>query len=291
MTDFWDKPDLLVVGGSNLYGYATPESDEDLLGFVIPPIETVLGFTEFEQKVPTKAEQAAGNDKKIYSVKKFFRNLLRNDTQSLEILFAPGELIRECTKAGEAVIACRDLFISRTLYKRFIGYAYSEYRKVRGVRFVPEKRKPTESSAIDQVREVFRPDKKTMDEVIDLLYADRPKVEQSCIGNMGTRRKEDIEKYGYSVKNAAHCIRLLMEGIEILRTGTLTFPRPENELVVLRKMRAGEYSLESVDLIYQDLEAGIKKACDDSDLPAKPDHKKAEKLLISLITENLGISC
>jgi len=287
MNNFWDKPDLLVLSGSNLYGYATPKSDVDYLGFVIPPFKYMVGFTGFEQKVPTKEEQAAGNDKKIYGIKKFFRNLLRNDTQSLEILFAPEENIKVCSPIAQEVIDNKDLFISKQLYKRFMGYAYSEFRKVRGVKQVPEKRTPTEKSVVDQVREVFRPDKKTMDEILDLLYADRPTKEVSCIGNMGKTRKETIEKYGYSVKNAAHCVRLLYEGIEILMTGKLTFPRPSEELRILKDVRSGGLTLEYVTEIYDNLNKALNQAMDRCDLPDKPNQEQAEKLLISLITKNL----
>ena len=37
--------------------------------------------------------------------------------------------------------------------------------------------------------------------------------------NLGAERKADIEKYGYSPKNASHCIRLLYAGITALKTG------------------------------------------------------------------------
>jgi len=45
------NPDLLCVGGSNLYGTATPESDKDLRGFLVPPYEYLIGLSNFEQSI------------------------------------------------------------------------------------------------------------------------------------------------------------------------------------------------------------------------------------------------
>jgi len=283
--DFWEVPDLLVVGGSNLYGYATEDSDEDKLGFVIPPIESMLGFNGFEQKISSQKEMDEGNDYKIYGIRKFFHNLLRNDTQSLEILFAPEDKIKVCSDIGRSVIKNRHLFISKSMYKRFSGYAYSEFRKVRGVSQVPEKQTVDEKTLIDQMRNTFRPSKKAMDEIINLLYEDKPKKEISSFRKLGKKRKESMEKFGFSVKNAAHCIRLLLEGIELLETGNLTFPRPEIDLNLLKSIRAGEKSLEEVTEKFSELEVKLKEADSKSKLPKSANHKSAEKLLIELISK------
>ena len=96
--DFLKNPDLLVVSGSRLYGYATPESDIDLLGFVIPPIEAELDMLHpFHQKVPNQKDIDAGDDTRIYSLRKFLKSLISNDTQCLEILFAPPISLIACS--------------------------------------------------------------------------------------------------------------------------------------------------------------------------------------------------
>jgi len=286
---FWEKPDLLVLSGSNLYGYATPESDEDKLGFVVPPLELMVGLGGFEQKLSSKEEMEAGDDYKIYGIRKFFHNLLRNDTQSMEILFAPQSHIKACTDIGAEVINNRHLFISKAMYKRFAGYAYSEFRKVRGVAIVPKKQTTDEKSLIDQVRNTFRPDKKSMGQILEMLYANKPKEEVSIFRKLGKQRKESIEKYGYSTKNAAHCIRLLFEGIELLKTGELTFPRPDDELVLLKAIRSGEKTIEEVTVKFEELEIKLKEAADVSTLQNKPNNKEAEKLLVRLISKHVSL--
>src|SRR5258708_5372934 len=59
------------------------------------------------------------------------------------------------------------------------------------------------------------------------------------------QRHELIDAHGYDVKAAMHVVRLLNEGIELMRTGTITLPRPEKELLIT--IRTGQYgSLERV---------------------------------------------
>ena len=44
---------------------------------------------------------------------------------------------------------------------------------------------------------------------------------------------------GYDIKAALHAIRLLNEGIELMRSGSITLPRPEKELLIT--IRTGNY--------------------------------------------------
>ena len=282
-TNFWDDPDLLVLSGSHLYGYSTPESDEDLLGFVVPPMEIEVGMVNrFEQKTPSREELAAGDDRKVYSLRKFLNQLTRNDTQCLEILFAPESHIKTCTDAGRTLIANRDLFISKHLFKRFAGYAYSEFRKVRGVAIVPETQTPDEQKIIDQIRNAFRPTKKQMDEILEILYEGRPKKEVSVYRKLGEARKKSIDKYGYSVKNAAHCIRLLMEGVEILNSGTISFPLHPDRLDILRNIRAGNKTFKEVEEHFLAWEEALKQAAEISTLPKSVDMNAVNDLFLNL---------
>lgn len=51
-------------------------------------------------------------------------------------------------------------------------------------------------------------------------------------------RPDLVEKYGYDTKFAMHVIRLLVECEELLRTGVITLPSPEKELLI--EIRAGQ---------------------------------------------------
>ena len=280
---FWENPDLLVLSGSHLYGYSTPESDKDYIGFVLPPLGVEIGMiNRFEQKTPSQEELDKGEDQKIYSLRKFLNQLTRNDTQCLEILFAPESHIEKCTTIGETIINNRNLFISKQLYKRFVGYAYSEFRKVRGVAFVPEKQTPNEQKILDQIRNCFNPSKKNMDLIIDMLYENQPKKEVSVYRQLGKQRKNSINKFEYSVKNASHCIRLLMEGIEILNTGNIVYPFNEQKISTLRKIRAGETTFKEVEDLFNCLMEEIKNVAGKSKLPQNVNMKRVNDLFVDL---------
>jgi len=240
---FYHIPDFLALTGSQLYGYASPESDYDVIGFVLPPPEYVLGLENFNHHTNNKGTEegyVAGKpcDCAVYSLNYFFHLLLNNDTRCLEALFAPDNKILKNSHYGETLIKNRDLFISKKLYKRFAGYAFGEYKKFMG-------------------------------------------------GNggqhpLGEKRRADIVKYGYSVKNAGQCLRLLMQGIDILNTGELKFPLSDDRIQLIKKVRHGELSTDAVETKYFLLMRELDEAYDKCTLQAKPNYDKINELLIEM---------
>jgi predicted nucleotidyltransferase len=59
-----------------------------------------------------------------------------------------------------------------------------------------------------------------------------------------SKRRAEVGKYGYSLKNAYHLIRLLKMGIEIMTEGTLHVFRSDKKY--LMEIRNGKYSLEEI---------------------------------------------
>ena len=53
-----------------------------------------------------------------------------------------------------------------------------------------------------------------------------------------TGRREIAEEFGFDLKFAAHGFRLAGQGAELLRTGRITFPRPDRDF--LRAVRFGQ---------------------------------------------------
>src|SRR5207247_10700669 len=88
------------------------------------------------------------------------------------------------------------------------------------------------------------------------------------------QRHELIGAHGYDIKAAMHVIRLLNEGIELMRSGTITLPRPEKDLLIT--IRTGNYgSLERVLNLANTLFAELEKAEHESQL-----HEKVNKTKI-----------
>jgi predicted nucleotidyltransferase len=92
------------------------------------------------------------------------------------------------------------------------------------------------------------------------------------------QRHESINAHGYDVKAAMHIIRLLNEGIELMRTGTITLPRPEKDLLIT--IRTGQYgSLERVLDLANDLFHELDKAESQSVLPEAVDRVAISQLV------------
>lgn len=92
------------------------------------------------------------------------------------------------------------------------------------------------------------------------------------------QRNELTEKYGYDTKAAMHAVRLLGEGIELMQTGVVTFPRPNRgELISIRE---GNWSLDLVCQRVSHLITELEQARKASSLPEKP-NRSAVNYIVS----------
>ena len=88
-------------------------------------------------------------------------------------------------------------------------------------------------------------------------------------GYMGAKRKALVAEHGYDVKNAAHMIRLLRMGIEVLETGRIIVRRPDaDELVTIKR---GGWTLDRVSEEAQSLFTRADVALANTKLRAAPD--------------------
>ena len=79
-----------TVHGSRLYGFDTPESDLDLRGCHVLPLEQVLGLQDGPETVTRKGELAdAGVELVTHEVKKVCRLLLKGNGNVLEEVLSP----------------------------------------------------------------------------------------------------------------------------------------------------------------------------------------------------------
>jgi len=114
---------------------------------------------------------------------------------------------------------------------------------------------------------------------------------------LGAQRKEHIAKFGYSVKNAYHAVRLLEECIELLQTGTITFPRPNADF--LRQIRHGEIPVEVVKERYEQLDKRVPQEGADSSIPDSVEKDKLDKLfydcikmkMVGFMADNYSLAC
>lgn len=100
-------------------------------------------------------------------------------------------------------------------------------------------------------------------------------------GYMGDKRKQLVKQFGYDTKNAAHLIRLLRMGMEFLASGQLNVMRHDAGQII--DIKKGKYTLDQVKAMAEDLFKKTEDAFLASKLPAQPDYKKANELLVELI--------
>ncbi|MBO0676731.1 nucleotidyltransferase domain-containing protein [Mycolicibacterium sp. S2-37] len=96
-----------------------------------------------------------------------------------------------------------------------------------------------------------------------------------------TNRPELIQEYGFDTKFAYHAVRLGIQGVELISTGTITYPIPEPHRTWLKELRVGKHNLgETVELI-EDLREELRGLTAAADLPATPDWFKINSWLVA----------
>lgn len=113
------------ISGSRAYGLDTPESDTDIKGVYIAPVERFFGF-QSESQISGDA-----NNVTYYELGRFFELLCKNNPTALEMLFTPQTCIRKGREFLERIEASR--FLSRQCEYSFARYAYGQIKKARGL--------------------------------------------------------------------------------------------------------------------------------------------------------------
>ena len=110
------------------------------------------------------------------------------------------------------------------------------------------------------------------------LRAQRERME-GLRGGGHTNRPELVERHGFDTKYAYHLVRLGLQGIELLETGSLTLPMPEPDRSWLLALRRGEHTRAEALERARDLEERLADLCRTSHLPALPETDWADRWL------------
>lgn len=265
LNDAIKNPDFLSISGSRLYGTNTPESDYDYRGFVFPPFEYLIGVEKFN------CAELEG-DHKVYSAYQFINLAIKGDPLCIELLFSPECSVLALTERGRQVLGLREDLLSMAIYGRIFGYSISEWRKAMAIKIIPAKRKKEKEELIDDIRNLYSPDKENMDEIVRILDSFDEKIVVPSFSGIGEKRKIDVSEFGYCRKSACHSIRLLGQLIEIMETGKIVFPRPNADM--LRDIRMGKFSKEELQEIYDSTLREAENKKESSILPKSPNLKK-----------------
>lgn len=306
---------LEIRVGSHLYGTNTPTSDEDFSGVFIPPINYYFGLQRVEEvdlSVVSKQENGRNDqdaiDRKFYELRKFVMLAMENNPNIIEQLFVDEKNIIFSKQQGRELLSNRHLFLHKGLEKRFKGYAISQKKKM----FVKRDNMLDIETGLQILREMSEdidPRSYLAEHIIGLLcgmgtpfknhsnlhinigdiHIQKNITFLKAIEQLENRvskfsgRKEMVDEYGYDTKFGMHLIRLLLEGKELLETGTLRFPLVDVPL--LMDIRNGKLSLNEVDQLASDIEADIDNIMVRSDLPSKPRYNHINDLLIEILVE------
>lgn len=107
-------------------------------------------------------------------------------------------------------------------------------------------------------------------------------------GYMGEKRKALVDKYGYDVKNAAHCIRLLRMGMEFLVEGKLNVFR--KDAPYLLEIKRGLWKLEDVKEEAKRLFNLADDAFVNSTLPAEPEYSRVNEMVKSILLDYINLN-
>lgn len=104
-------------------------SDIDLMGVVLPPVENILGLTEWSH-AGTKVIQKAPFDIVLYDVRKFVTLALNGNPSVLTLLFPPDDCLLYTTNVGDQLLTLKDYVLGKHVVSAFRGYASEQFKKM-----------------------------------------------------------------------------------------------------------------------------------------------------------------
>ena len=115
-------------------------------------------------------------------------------------------------------------------------------------------------------------------------YAQMRKIDVKT-PEMGSKRAELVDKYGFDIKFAYHVVRLLNEVEQILVEGDLVLDKNREQLKAIRE---GMWTLEQVKEYFYEKEKTLEEVYNKSTLPWGPDEGKIKGILMSCLEEFYG---
>lgn len=116
-----------IISGSHLYGFPSPDSDYDLRGVHILPVQEVVGLeTKNETIEVSEVRQSLEIDLVTHDVKKFFLMLLKKNGYVLEQLYSP--LILTTSPEHEELKVIAQNCITRHHSYHYLGFSATQWK-------------------------------------------------------------------------------------------------------------------------------------------------------------------
>jgi predicted nucleotidyltransferase len=126
---------LHAYRGSIAHGMYVPSSDptsiddKDTMAICVPPVDHYYGLAEYGSR-GTREIKRGEWDIVVYEARKAVRLLAQGNPNVLSILWLPESMYIAHTDAGRLLVANRDAFVGRHVYRSFVGYATAQLRKM-----------------------------------------------------------------------------------------------------------------------------------------------------------------
>ncbi len=129
IADIWPKVGLAGYRGSTAHGTAGDIIDDvDIGGVFISPDEHYFGLTRMEHI--ERIGIAEKYDFALFEIRKYFSLLLKSNPNVLSLLWLPQNMYVVQKNWGKEIIKNREIFMSKSLYKSFGGYAYGQLQRM-----------------------------------------------------------------------------------------------------------------------------------------------------------------
>lgn len=312
---------LLGLGGSYAYGTNNENSDIDIRGIFKPRKEEILAYG-----FGNRSEQVVDNptDTTIYALGKITELLLNCNPNTIEILGLDDDQYLLMTKEGKMLRDNRKLFLSKKCAKSFGGYANSQLYRLnqksahamsqadlekhilKTINFM-EEHFVSEYTHYDNDNLKLYIDKSNQEGYDTEIYMDvnmthyplrdwcnlwnEMKNTVSAYGKLGKRNEKAIEhnKIG---KHMMHLIRLYLMCFDILEKEEIITHRVADH-DMLMEIRNGKYITEDNQVLPEffemvnEYEKRLQYAVNNTSLPAKPDYKKVQELVMDINSDIL----
>lgn len=297
--DFTLDDAFLGYVGSQAHGTHVQQDDPDsiddidVMGVVRVPPRYYAGLQSFEHWTRQHEEL----DIVVYSLQKFARLLLKGNPNVLGLLWLRPEDHLHVPDWWIDLRYHRTIFVSKAAYGSFAGYASGQLARMTS--YSPEIDAEIERLTLElgqagwhlqdimDRRPVPMPAGMTPEEAnrkADRLRHLRAKFKTAY---MGEKRRGLVRRHGYDTKNAAHLIRLLRMCREFLTDGYLQVYRT-TDAEELRAIKRGEWALDDVKALAEQLFAECRIARDSSPLPDEPDADAACAMVTALQLDSTG---